>query len=96
MLLATCRRDWATQARQRLAAVGAADLSVLTGGVPAFAAAGAGVRHVKVVDGPGRPLGRSFRVKLWPSVIVMRDGVELARVVRPASQKEIERALTSS
>ena len=55
-----------------------------------------GLRHLKIEDGPGRPLGRSFRVKLWPSVIVMRDGIELARVVRPTSQDEIERALTSS
>lgn len=54
------------------------------------------VQHLKIEDGPGRPLGRSFRVKLWPSVIVMRDGIELARVVRPTSQEEIERALTSS
>jgi thioredoxin 1 len=54
-----------------------------------------GLRHLKIEDGPGRPLGRSFRVKLWPSVIVMRDGVELARVVRPASQDEIEHALAS-
>ena len=54
------------------------------------------VRHLKIEDGPGRPLGRSFRVKLWPSVIVLRDGIELARVVRPTSQDEIEHALTSS
>ncbi len=53
------------------------------------------VRHLKIEDGPGRPLGRSFRIKLWPSVIVMRDGVELARVVRPTSQEEIVRALAS-
>lgn len=51
------------------------------------------VRHLKIEDGPGRPLGRSFRIKLWPSVLVLRDGVELMRVVRPASQEEIERAL---
>ena len=51
------------------------------------------VRHLKIEDGPGRPLGRSFRIKLWPSVLVLRDGVELARVVRPASQEDIERAL---
>jgi thioredoxin 1 len=54
------------------------------------------VRHLKIEDGPGRLLGRSFRVKLWPSMIVMRDGMELARVVRPASQEEIARVLSSS
>jgi thioredoxin 1 len=43
-----------------------------------------GVEHIKVEDGPGRPLGRSFRVKLWPTLIVLKDGVERARVVRAA------------
>ncbi len=52
------------------------------------------VRHLKIEDGPGKPLGRSFRIKLWPSVLVLRDGEELARVVRPTSQEEIERALS--
>ena len=53
------------------------------------------VRHLKIEDGPGRPLGRSFKIKLWPSVLVLRDGVELMRVVRPASQEDIEYALAS-
>jgi thioredoxin 1 len=52
------------------------------------------VRHLKIEDGPGRPLGRSFRIKLWPSLIVLRDGVELARAVRPTSQDEIPRVLS--
>ena len=43
----------------------------------------ADLRHIKVEDGPGRPLGRSYRVKLWPTLIVLRDGAEVARVVRP-------------
>lgn len=43
----------------------------------------AGIEHIRVEDGPGRALGRSFRVKLWPSLILMRDGEEVARVVRP-------------
>jgi thioredoxin 1 len=55
----------------------------------------ADVRHLKIEDGPGRPLGRSFRIKLWPSVIVLRDGVERARVVRPTSPGQIEHALAS-
>jgi len=41
------------------------------------------IRHVKVEDGRGRPLGRAFKVKLWPTLIFLRDGVERARVVRP-------------
>ena len=40
-------------------------------------------RHLKVADGPGRLLGRSFGVKLWPTLVFLRDGKELARVVRP-------------
>lgn len=57
------------------------------------------LRHVKVADGPGRPLGRSFRVKLWPTLIFMRDGKEVARVVRPGSEGEVRRgaeAITTS
>lgn len=51
------------------------------------------IRHVKVEDGKGRPLGRSFRVKLWPTLIFMRDGVEIARVVRPTDVGSIASAL---
>lgn len=51
------------------------------------------VRHIKVEDGPGRALGRSFRVKLWPTVIVLKDGKELARVVRPGDSAEVREAL---
>jgi thioredoxin 1 len=47
------------------------------------------VRHIKVEDGPGRPLGRSFGVKLWPTLVFLRDGRELAKVVRPRSDEEI-------
>ena len=54
-----------------------------------------GIRHLKIEDGPGRPLGRSFKVKLWPTLIFMRDGTEVARVVRPASATEIAAAFTS-
>ena len=52
----------------------------------------AGVRHLKIEDGPGRPLGRSFKVKLWPTLIFMRDGAEVARVVRPTSAADIAQA----
>ena len=53
----------------------------------------AGVRHVKVEDGPGRHLGRSFRVKLWPTLVFLKDGVEVAREVRPESAEPIRAAL---
>ena len=51
------------------------------------------LRHLKVEDGPGRPLGRSFRVKLWPTLIFMRGGQEVARLVRPTAAGEIGIAL---
>lgn len=41
------------------------------------------LRHLKVEDGPGQALGRSFRVKLWPTLVLLRDGQEVGRVVRP-------------
>lgn len=52
------------------------------------------LRHYKVEDGPGRPLGRSFRVKLWPTLIFMKDGAEVARVVRPSSAQAIRDAVS--
>jgi thioredoxin 1 len=52
-----------------------------------------GVRHLKIEDGPGRRLGRSFHVKLWPTMIFMRDGKEVARLVRPANAGAIGEAL---
>jgi thioredoxin 1 len=54
------------------------------------------VRHLKVEDGPGRPLGRSFRVKLWPTVVVLKDGKEVARVVRPGDADELRAALAQA
>jgi len=52
----------------------------------------ASVRHLKIEDGSGRPLGRSFRVKLWPTLIFLDNGIEVARVVRPKSTSEIRDA----
>lgn len=51
------------------------------------------LRHVKVEDGPGRRLGRSFSVKLWPTLIFLKDGVEVARAVRPQSVAEVQSGL---
>lgn len=65
---------------------------------PAIAAALAqhpGVRHLKVEDGPGRPLGRSFRVKLWPTLVFLRDGREIDRLIRPRDAASIARALAA-
>lgn len=51
------------------------------------------LRHLKIEDGRGLALGRSFRVKLWPTLIFMRDGQELERLVRPGSAAQIRAAL---
>lgn len=52
-----------------------------------------GVRHLKIADASGRRLGRSFKVKLWPTLVFMRDGIEVARLVRPGGAREISEAL---
>src|SRR6266487_1169847 len=44
------------------------------------------VRHIKVEDGKGKPLGRSFRVKLWPTLVFLRDGQVIEQLVRPEPQ----------
>jgi len=52
-----------------------------------------GVRHLRIADGRGRRLGRSFGVKLWPTLVFLRDGAEAARLVRPSGTGEIANAL---
>ncbi len=58
-------------------------------------AAHPGLRHLKVEDGSGRPLGRSFAVKLWPTLVFLRDGREIARLVRPGSAADLTQALAA-
>jgi thioredoxin 1 len=53
----------------------------------------AGVRHIKVADGKGRPLGRSFKVKLWPTLVFLKNGKEIERVVRPTDADSMRNAL---
>lgn len=48
-----------------------------------------GVRHVMVEDGSGRVLGRSFSVTLWPTLVFLRDGQVVGRLVRPVSSAAI-------
>jgi thioredoxin 1 len=50
------------------------------------------VEHLRIADGRGKPLGRSFRVKLWPTLVFLRDGQVIAQLVRPADD-EVRRAL---
>lgn len=54
-----------------------------------------GVRHLRIEDGPGRLLGRSFKVKLWPTLVFLHDGRETARVVRPGDPAELLAAFDS-
>jgi len=51
-----------------------------------------GVPFLWVEDGRGKPLGRSFQVKLWPTLLFMRDGKVLQRSVRP-SPEEVKQGL---
>lgn len=51
------------------------------------------IRHVRIEDGSGRRLGRAFGVKLWPTLVFLRDGVERARLVRPRTVDEVASAL---
>jgi thioredoxin 1 len=52
--------------------------------------------HIKVEDGKGKPLGRSFRVKLWPTLVYIDKGREAGRVVRPNNEAEIEAIFTGA
>ena len=53
----------------------------------------AGLTHLKIEDGPGRRLGRSFHVKLWPTLIFISNGQEVTRVVRPTGEGELRAAM---
>ena len=50
------------------------------------------VRYQWIEDGKGKRLGRTFGVKLWPTLVFLRDGQEVARVVRPRSDAELRAA----
>ena len=54
-----------------------------------------GVRHIRIEDGSGRRLGRTFGVKLWPTLVFLADGRERARVVRPRALAPIEAGFAS-
>ena len=50
------------------------------------------VQHFKIEDGKGKPLGRSYSVKLWPTLVFLHDGQEVARVVRPGDAATLAQA----
>ncbi len=51
------------------------------------------IKHIKIEDGKGRALGRTFSVKLWPTLIFMKNGIEVKRLVRQFNHEEIESGL---
>ena len=55
----------------------------------------ADITHVKIEDGPGQRLGRTFGVKLWPTLVFLKDGQEVARLVRPQGGQELQDAVQS-
>jgi len=56
------------------------------------------VKHITIEDGPGLPLGRSFGVKLWPTLVFLRDGKVVSQTARPtvAAVREALHTLTGS
>lgn len=48
------------------------------------------IDQLRIEDGPGRALGRAYRVKLWPTLVLLRDGSEVARVVRPRELRDLQ------
>lgn len=51
------------------------------------------LKHIKIEDGKGKRLGRLHGIKLWPTLIFMKDGMEIQRLVRPRDADQIENAI---
>jgi len=49
--------------------------------------------HIRIADGKGKKLGRIFKVKLWPTLVLLKDGQEVARLVRPTDTTEVQNLL---
>lgn len=54
------------------------------------------MRHIKIYDGKGKRLGRGFKVKLWPTLILLQSGCEVARLVRPLRADEVRQLLSKA
>ncbi len=52
------------------------------------------IRHLKVEDGPGQPLGRSYKVKMWPNLVFLNNGAVVRQLARPAL-REVKEAFAS-
>lgn len=55
-----------------------------------------GLRHIKIYDGKGKRLGRAFKVKLWPTLVLLHDGNEVDRLVRPLSTDEVSQLISKA
>ncbi|WP_245652180.1 thioredoxin family protein [Methylophaga muralis] len=53
-----------------------------------------GLPHIKIYDGKGKRLGRAFKVKLWPTLILLHDGTEVDRLVRPLRSDEVRQLIS--
>jgi len=49
-----------------------------------------------IIDGKGKRLGRMFKVKLWPSLILLYNGEMKSTLVRPESKNQIEQWLNEN
>ena len=52
------------------------------------------LRHIKIYDGKGKRLGRLFKVKLWPTLILLHDGNEVGRLARPLRSDEVRELMS--
>lgn len=47
------------------------------------------ITHIRIEDGKGQRLGRTYLVKLWPTLIFLKNGIENSRLIRPAESQII-------
>lgn len=52
------------------------------------------LRHIRIYDGKGKRLGRLFKVKLWPTLILLHEGKEVDRLIRPLKTGEVRQLLS--
>lgn len=52
--------------------------------------------HIKLYDGKGKPLGRAFKVKLWPTLILLHNGLEIGRLIRPTNSGYVRHLFLSA
>ena len=53
------------------------------------------IKHIKIEDGKGQRLGRLYSVKLWPTLILLENGKEISRLIRPTNLKQVADLLST-